>query len=250
MADFKKLFNEQCSSPVDCNLLEEAVGNIKEQHMYISGPFLQAEDRNRNGRIYPQKIIEREVKLYNQLIESHEALGELDHPDYAEIKSKAAAIRITQLAMDGKLAMGKALVLDTRNGKELQALLKGGCKMGVSSRGTGNLLEGNIVADDYHMVTIDAVYMPSAQVAYCDAMYESVQQTTEWILNESLGLYVEKEIEGGVISNADQMVNNIQVTSPQKAEQIIRATETFNKKIDRKGSREIKNAFNEWFKTL
>jgi len=246
MAEFKKLFNEQCNAPVDCNMLEEAVGSIKKQHMYISGPFLQAEDRNRNGRIYPQKIIEREVKLFNQLIESHEALGELDHPDYAEIKSKASAIRITQLEMDKNLALGKALVLDTRNGKELQALLEGGCKMGVSSRGTGNLLEGNIVADDYHMVTIDAVYMPSAQVAYCDAMYESVQRTTEWVLNESLGLYVEKETE----NNADQMVNDIQVTSPEKAEQIAKATEQFNKKIDRQGSKAIRDAFKEWFKTL
>ena len=246
MAEFKKLFNEQCNAPVDCNLLEEAVGSIKKQHMYISGPFLQAEDRNRNGRIYPQKIIEREVKLFNQLIESHEALGELDHPDYAEIKSKPSAIRITELAMDKNLALGKALVLDTRNGKELQALLEGGCKMGVSSRGTGNLLEGNIVADDYHMVTIDAVYMPSAQVAYCDAMYESVQRTTEWVLNESLGLYVERETE----NNADQMVNGIQVTSPEKAEQIVRATEQFNKKIDRQGSKAIRDAFKDWFKTL
>jgi hypothetical protein len=246
MAEFKKLFNEQCNAPVDCNVLEESVGSIKKQHMYISGPFLQAEDRNRNGRIYPQKIIEREVKLFNQLIESHEALGELDHPDYAEIKSKASAIRITQLEMDKNLALGKALVLDTRNGKELQALLEGGCKMGVSSRGTGNLLEGNIVADDYHMVTIDAVYMPSAQVAYCDAMYESVQRTTEWVLNESLGLYVEKETE----NNADQMVNDIQVTSPEKAEQIAKATEQFNKKIDRQGSKAIRDAFKEWFKTL
>ena len=250
MADFKKLFNEQCSAPVDCNVLEESVGTMKKQHMYISGPFLQAEDRNRNGRIYPQKIIEREVKLFNQLIESHEALGELDHPDYAEIKSKASAIRITELAMDKNLALGKALVLDTRNGKELQALLEGGCKMGVSSRGTGNLLEGNIVADDYHMITIDAVYMPSAQAAYTDAIYESVQQTTNWVLNESLGLYVEQSSENGVTSNADEMVGDIQVTSPQKAEQIVRATEVFNKRIDRKGSKEIRDALKDWFKSL
>lgn len=86
----------------------------------------------------------------------------------------------------------------------------------------------------------------AGQVCYSDAMYESVQRTTEWVLNESLGLYVEREAE----NNADQMVNGIQVTSPQKAEQIVRATEEFNKKIDRKGSREIKKAFDEWFKTL
>lgn len=250
MSDYKKLLNEDCTNEVKQEILEESIGSIKKQNLYISGPFLQAEDRNRNGRIYPQKIIEREVKEYNKLIESHEALGELDHPDYAEIKSKESAIRITELVMDGKLAIGKALVLNTRNGKELQALLEGGCKMGVSSRGTGNLLEGNIVADDYHMVTIDAVFMPSAQVAYVDSIYESVQRTTEWVLNESLGLYVEKEVECEKFNNADQMVNGIQVTSPEKAEQIVRATEEFNKKIDRKGSREIKKAFAEWFKTL
>lgn len=245
--EYKKLFNEKCSAEVAHELIEEACGNVKKQHMYISGPFLQAEDRNRNGRIYPLKLIEREVKLFNKLIENREALGELDHPDYAEIKSKASAIRITQLAMDKNLALGKALVLDTRNGKELQALLEGGCKMGVSSRGTGNLLEGNIVADDYHMITIDAVHMPSAQVAYTDAIYESVQKTTEWVLNESLGLYVETPIGN---NNADQMVGDVQVTSPQKAEQIAIATEKFNKRIDRKGSKEIREAFKEWFKTL
>ena len=248
--EYKKLFNEKCSAEVAHELIEEACGNVKKQHMYISGPFLQAEDRNRNGRIYPLKLIEREVKLFNKLIENREALGELDHPDYAEIKSKESAIRITQLDMDGKLAMGKALVLDTRNGKELQALLEGGCKMGVSSRGTGNLLEGNIVADDYHMITIDAVYMPSAQAAYTDAIYESVQQTTNWVLNESLGLYVEQSSENGVTSNADEMVGDIQVTSPQKAEQIVRATEVFNKRIDRKGSKEIRDALKDWFKSL
>ena len=248
--EYKKLFNEKCSAEVAHELIEEACGNVKKQHMYISGPFLQAEDRNRNGRIYPLKLIEREVKLFNKLIENREALGELDHPDYAEIKSKESAIRITQLDMDGKLAMGKALVLDTRNGKELQALLEGGCKMGVSSRGTGNLLEGNIVADDYHMITIDAVYMPSAQAAYTDAIYESVQQTTNWVLNESLGLYVEQSTEGGKTSNADEMVGDIQVTSPQKAQEILAATEVFNKRIDRKGSKEIRDAFKDWFKTL
>lgn len=250
MAEFKKLFNEQFIEAVNSELLEESVGSVKKQNMYISGPFLQAETRNRNGRIYPKKIIEREVKEFNKLIESHEALGELDHPDYAEIKSKESAIRITNLVMDDNLAIGKALVLNTRNGKELQALLEGGCKMGVSSRGTGNLMEDNVVADDYHMVTIDAVYMPSAQVAYCDAMYESVQKTTEWVLNESLGLYVEKEIGGEMVSNADALVQGVQVTSPDKAESIVRATEQFNKKIDKAGSREIKKAFAEWFKHL
>ena len=70
--EYKKLFNEKCSAEVAHELIEEACGNVKKQHMYISGPFLQAEDRNRNGRIYPLKLIEREVKLFNKLIENRE----------------------------------------------------------------------------------------------------------------------------------------------------------------------------------
>lgn len=79
----------------------------------------------------------------------------------------------------------------------------------------------------------------AGQVCYSDAIYESVQRTTEWVLKESLGLYVEREV-----------TPQEPIVTPQKAEQIVRATEEFNKKIDRKGSREIKKAFAEWFKTL
>lgn len=79
----------------------------------------------------------------------------------------------------------------------------------------------------------------AGQVCYSDAIYESVQRTAEWVLNESLGLYVEREV-----------TPQEPIVTPQKAEQIVRATEEFNKKIDRKGSREIKKAFAEWFKTL
>ena len=215
-----------------------------------AGVFMGANKKNRNGRIYPRELIEREVKNYQALIESREALGELSHPTSGEINPDRAAILVEDLHMDGDFAMGKAKVLSTPCGKILEALLTDGVRMGVSSRGTGNLLEGNVVADDYHMICCDVVYLPSCAEAYQDAMYESVQRTTEWVLNESLGLYVEREVEGAKVDNANTMVNDIQVTSPEKAEQIVRATEEFNKKIDRKGSREIKKAFQEWFKTL
>ena len=246
--DYKKFLCEKAlNEGVTTSFLEESIGGVRKRHMYMAGPFLQAEERNRNGRVYPRPIIEREVNGFLPLIESHEALGELDHPDYANINSKESAIRITDLKMDGNLAIGKALVLDTRNGKELQALLEGGVRMGVSSRGTGDLCENNIVADNYHLITIDAVYMPSAQSAYTETMYESVQRNTEWVLNESLGLYVEKT-DG--TNNADKMVNGIQVTSPTKAKKIAQATEKFNKTVDYKGSKAIAEAFEEWFKTF
>ena len=163
----RKLLNEQAIS--ESKVLNEEVNGVK--RMYISGPFMMSELQNRNGRTYSKQIIEREVNKFQSLIESHEALGELSHPDTIEISPERSAILITELKMDDNLAIGKAKVLSTPNGKILESLLSDGVRMGVSSRGTGNLTEGNMVAEDYSLVTIDAVYMPSAQVAYTDPMY-------------------------------------------------------------------------------
>ena len=194
--------------------------------MYISGPFLQAVDTNRNGRVYPRNIIEREVNKFQSLIESREAVGELSHPESIEINPDRSAILITELKMDGNLAIGKAKVLSTPCGKILEALLNDGVRMGVSSRGTGNLTEGNMVADDYSLATIDAVYMPSAQVAYADAMYESVQYASKWVLNEATGLYIEKR------------------------EKVDEALKAFNKKVDDYGSKIVIEAFKDWLKSI
>lgn len=218
-----KLLNEQCIAEAKVLNEETATG---EKRMYITGPFLQAVDKNRNGRIYPRNVIEREVNKFQTLIESREAVGELSHPESIEINPDRAAILITDLKMDGNLAIGKAKVLSTPCGKILESLLHDGVRMGVSSRGTGNLCEDNTVAEDYSMATIDAVYMPSAQVAYSDAMYESVQYTSRWVLNEATGLYVEK------------------------VEKIAKATDVFNKTVDKKGSKVIADAFKEFFKSL
>ena len=218
----KKLLNE--AAIADAKILNEETNGVK--HMYISGPFLQAVDTNRNGRVYPRSIIEREVKKFQKLIESREALGELNHPETIEINPREAAIMITDLHMDGNLAMGKAKVLHTPNGKLLESLLLDGVRMGVSSRGTGNLTEGNMVADDYNLVTIDSVYMPSAQVAYTDAMYESVQYVSKWVLNENTGLFIEQR------------------------EKIINGQKAFNKEVDKKGSKAIVEALREFIKTF
>ena len=133
---------------------------------------------------------------------------------------------ITDLHMDGNLAMGKAKVLHTPNGKLLESLLLDGVRMGVSSRGTGNLTEGNMVAEDYSLVTIDSVYMPSAQVAYTDPMYESVQYVSKWVLNEATGLYIEQR------------------------EKVFEAQKKFNKTVDNGGSKEIIKAFKEFLASI
>lgn len=242
MPEYKKLFNEQCINETTTNIIEESTGVKK---MYIEGVFLGAEKRNRNGRIYPHKLIEREVNKFQSLIETHESLGELSHPSTGEINPDRAAILITDLHMDGDFAIGKAKVLSTPCGKILEALISDGVRMGVSSRGTGNLLEDNIVADDFSLITVDAVYLPSCPDAYQEAMYESVKTVSNWVLNEATGLYIEREI-----MEQTNPATETPIVTPEKAEVIAQATETFIKKIDRKGSKEIKNAFKEWFKTL
>lgn len=194
--------------------------------MYITGPFLQAVTVNRNGRSYPRHIIEREVRKFQNLIESREALGELSHPDSGEINPDRAAILIVDLHMDENLALGKAKVLSTPCGKILESLLNDGVRMGVSSRGTGNLDKNNVVCEDYALLTIDAVYMPSAQCAYTDALYESVKNMTKWVLDEKSGLLIEKKIE------------------------IDEATKKFIKTVDKHGSKEIVEAFKELIKSF
>ena len=222
MSEPLKLLNEDCIS--EQKTITENVGNS--QHMYITGPFLQAVTRNRNGRVYPQHIIEREVGKFQSLIESREAGGELSHPDAGEINPDRAAILITDLHMDGNLGMGKAKVLSTPCGKILESLLNDGVRMGVSSRGTGNLGKDNVVCEDFSLLTIDAVYMPSAQVAYSDAIYESIQSTVKWVLDEKSGLLIEKK------------------------EDISKAAEKFNKTVDREGSKAIVDAFKEFLSRL
>lgn len=217
-----KLLNEDCIA--EAKVLNEETNGVK--RMYITGPFLQAVDKNRNGRIYPRSVIEREVNKFQSLIESREAVGELSHPESIEINPDRAAILITELKMDDNIALGKAKVLSTPCGKILESLLQDGVRMGVSSRGTGNLCEDNTVADDYSMATIDAVYMPSAQCAYSDAMYESVQYATRWVLDESTNLYVERK------------------------EKIELAQQVFNKQVDRQGSRAIIDAFKQFVQSI
>lgn len=214
-----KLLNEECIA--ESKILTESVGS--EKRMYITGPFIQAETRNRNGRVYPLGLIEREVKKFQKLIESHEAVGELNHPEDGNINPDRAAILITELKMDGNLAMGKAKVLSTPCGKILESLINDGVKMGVSTRGTGNLTNENTVENDFNLITIDSVYMPSGQSCYSEAINESV----EWMLNESTGLYIEK-----------------------RKQKMDKARNEFNAKLDKYGSKIVVEAFKEFISKL
>ncbi len=213
-----KLLNEQVLSEQTYAIVEEN----GEHWTYINGVFMGSEKRNRNGRIYPRNLLEREVNKFQNLIETAQAVGELNHPDSGEINPDRAAILITNLKMEGDFAMGKARILPTECGNTLKNLIRGGVRMGVSSRGTGSLERDNIVAEDYNLITVDAVLMPSCPDAYVNAVTEQ----TKWVLDEKTNLYIEKKIS---------------------AEE---ASKRFNKRIANGGTKAVVDAFREWFKTL
>lgn len=151
------------------------------KNWYISGIFAQAEVPNKNNRIYPISVLEREVKLFNEnFISTQRAVGELSHPETMEINPDRAAVLIESLTQNGNDFMGRAKVLPTPCGKIVQGLLEGGVKVGVSTRGCGSLKEEengvSMVDDDYRLFTIDVVLNPSAPDAIVDSIFESEKQ--------------------------------------------------------------------------
>ena len=158
-------------------------GTGKNQKLYIKGPFLQAECVNRNGRMYPLSIMEREVKRYaEQYVNKGRALGELGHPDGPTVNLDRVSHKITELYREGNNFIGKAQILSTPMGKIAESLLKDGVTLGVSSRGIGSLRENNKgykeVGEDFMLATAaDIVADPSAP----DAFVQGIMEGKEWI---------------------------------------------------------------------
>ena len=162
-------------------LVEEKNG--KKEH-YISGIFMQAEKKNRNGRVYPLNVLSKEVDRYNrEYVTKNRAFGELGHPDSPTINLDRVSHMITSLYPDGTNIIGKAKILDTPNGKIVKSLLDGGASLGVSTRGVGSLKPHNgyqLVQDDFHLATAaDIVADPSAP----DAFVRGIMEGKEWILD-------------------------------------------------------------------
>ena len=162
-------------------LVEEKNG--KKEH-FISGIFMQAEKKNRNGRVYPFDVLNKEVSRYNsEYVNKNRAFGELGHPDSPTINLDRVSHMITSLHPDGNNIIGKAKILDTPNGKIVKSLLDGGASLGVSTRGVGSLKPHNgyqLVQDDFHLATAaDIVADPSAP----EAFVRGIMEGKEWILD-------------------------------------------------------------------
>jgi len=183
-------------------LITETIENIEvlteerngKKDYKIKGIFMQADIKNRNGRIYPVGTLAKEVKRYNeQFINKKRAFGELGHPDGPTVNLERVSHMITSLKPEGKNFIGEAKIMDTPYGKIVKNLIDEGAQLGVSSRGMGSLqsgAQGNVVGKDFYLATAaDIVADPSAP----DAFVEGIMEGKEWVWDN--GVLKSMEVE-------------------------------------------------------
>ena len=159
------------------NMVVESVkeGNDELKTLYMKGIFIQGGVKNANERVYPVSEIENAVETLNkQITEGYSVLGEVDHPDDLKINLDRVSHMITSMWMDGANGFGKLKILPTPMGQLVRTMLESGVKIGVSSRGSGNVNDLDGKVSDFEIITVDIVAQPSAPNAYPKAIYESL----------------------------------------------------------------------------
>jgi hypothetical protein len=159
------------------NIIVESVkeGNDELKTLYMKGIFIQGGVKNANERVYPVSEIEKAVETLNvQLKEGYSVLGEVDHPDDLKINLDRVSHMITSMWIDGANGFGKLKILPTPMGQLVKTMLESNVKLGVSSRGSGNVNDMDGKVSDFEIITIDIVAQPSAPSAYPKAIYESL----------------------------------------------------------------------------
>jgi len=177
----------------DIEVLTEATANGGKSYK-IKGVFMQADIKNRNGRVYPVETLAKEVKRYsNEFINKKRAFGELGHPDGPTVNLERVSHMITSLKPEGKNFIGEAKVMDTPYGKIVKNLIDEGAQLGVSSRGMGSIQQSqgrNVVGKDFYLATAaDIVADPSAP----DAFVEGIMEGKEWVWDN--GVLKSMEVE-------------------------------------------------------
>lgn len=168
-----EVFNE------DCEVLVEANETGKKSH-FISGIFMQGDVKNRNGRIYPSAVLEKEMDRYNsQFVKTKRALGELGHPEGPQINGDRVSHLITEMNRDGSNFVGKAKILGTPMGEIVKTFIDEGVKIGVSTRGMGSVKQGKDgimeVQNDFHLATVDIVTDPSGPNCFVNGILENTE---------------------------------------------------------------------------
>lgn len=183
-------------------LTEEADGK---KNLYISGPFLQCERKNRNGRVYLKEVMAKEVARYTEnYINKNRAFGELGHPDTPSINLDRVSHMIVGLHQEGNDWIGKAKILETPFGNIVKNLIEGGAQLGVSSRGMGSIKQENgvnVVQDDFYLATAaDIVADPSAP----DAFVRGIMENKEWMIVNGVWTEMDHDIAQRSIKKASR----------------------------------------------
>lgn len=178
-----KLISEYVSN--NLNVVSEANKN-GEKNYVIEGVFMQANQKNRNGRVYEKRILESAVGKYvDEQVSQGRAVGELNHPEGPTVNLDKVSHKITELKFQGNDIVGKASILNTPMGEVVKGLLDGEVQFGVSTRGMGSLSQRNgvaVVNDDYILNAVDIVQDPSAPSAFVNGIMEGV----EWVWNNGI----------------------------------------------------------------
>jgi len=175
-------------------LVDESDDSSGGKNLHMKGIFIQGDKRNQNQRVYPAREIARAVKTLNdQIAGGYSVLGEVDHPDDLRINLDRVSHMITEMWMDGTDGYGKLKILPTPMGELVKAMLTSGVKLGVSSRGSGNVKEdGSGEVSDFEIITVDVVAQPSAPGAYPTPIYEHLMNTRGGYNS----LRIAKEVQG------------------------------------------------------
>ncbi len=181
------------------NMVVESVkeeGDLKT--LYMKGIFIQGGVRNANERVYPVDEIEKAVDTLNkQITEGYSVLGEVDHPDDLKINLDRVSHMITNMWMDGANGFGKLKILPTPMGQLIKTMLESGVKLGVSSRGSGNVNDMDGKVSDFEIITVDIVAQPSAPNAYPKAIYESLMNMKHGhrVIPNLKGMNINKDVK-------------------------------------------------------
>jgi hypothetical protein len=183
-----KLISELVTEQVKL-LVEEDSDDKEKKNYFIEGVFLQGNLKNRNGRVYPMEVLDKEVERYNkEYIEKNRAYGELGHPQGPTINLERVSHMVKGLEKQGDNYIGKAKIMDTPYGNIVKNLMNEGATLGVSSRGMGSLKDNKgvmEVQDDFYLATAaDIVADPSAP----DAFVRGVMEGVEWVMDPDAGL--------------------------------------------------------------
>lgn len=200
-------------------LTEETNGK---KSLYIEGIFAQSEVKNRNGRVYPKKVMENAINTYIEgYVQKKRAVGEMNHPPRLNVDFERATHLITEMHWSGNDVYGKAKVLSTPMGKVLEGLLESGVSVGVSTRGAGSVKERagtNIVDGDFVLTAVDVVADPSGP----DCFVEGIMEGVEFVFVE--GKFVEQDIE-----NTKRLIHAAKASDLQEVK--LKAFQDFMQKI-------------------